>query len=219
ETVVISWAVMIILIAASLILTRKLKTVPKGRQALLEAAVDFLNNFTGSRFGKRAKTYGPYIGTLFLFLLLTNLLPVLSPVGVSFAGLHFIPPFSIKPPCRDVNFTAALALVTILIVLFGGLKARGIKGWAKNLMHPTPVMLPFNLLEYIIRPLSLCFRLFGNVLGAFIIMRLIEAVMPLALPPVFSLYFDFLDGLIQTLVFVFLSTLFIAEAVEVESSH
>jgi F-type H+-transporting ATPase subunit a len=69
-------------------------------------------------------------------------------------------------------------------------------------------------MEYIIRPISLCLRLFGNILGGLIIMRLIEAVVPVAAPPVLSLYFDFLDGLIQALVFAFLTTLFVAEAVE-----
>jgi F-type H+-transporting ATPase subunit a len=216
ETLVVSWLVMAILVAASLILTRKLKTVPRGSQAIVETAVEFLNNFSLQQFGRRAKIYGPYIGTLFLFLLLINIIPVLSPVSISLAGHQYEPLFVIKPPSRDINFTAALALITILMVLYGGVKARGIRGWAKNLLHPVPMMLPFNILEYIIRPTSLCLRLFGNILGGFIIMRLIEAVAPILVPPALSLYFDFLDGLIQALVFAFLTTLFVAEAVNVE---
>jgi F-type H+-transporting ATPase subunit a len=77
------------------------------------------------------------------------------------------------------------------------------------------MMLPFNLLEYIIRPVSMCLRLFGNILGGFIIMMLIESVIPIAVPALVSIYFDLLDGLIQALVFTFLTTLFISEAVEV----
>jgi F-type H+-transporting ATPase subunit a len=77
-------------------------------------------------------------------------------------------------------------------------------------------MLPFNILDYIIRPASLCLRLFGNMLGGFIIMQLIAAVIPVFVPPLFSLYFDFFDGLIQALVFSFLTTLFLSEAVETE---
>ncbi|MDR0585216.1 MAG: F0F1 ATP synthase subunit A [Treponema sp.] len=219
ETLIISWIVMLILIAGSLLLTRRLKTVPRGPQALLEAAVEFLNNFSRRQFGRRAKVYGPYIGTVFLFLLLANIIPVLSPVGVSFGGNRYEPPFTIKPPARDINLTAALALISILMVLLGGLWARGIKGWAKNLLAPMPMMLPFNLMEYIIRPVSLCLRLFGNILGAFIIMRLLEAVIPVAVPPLLSLYFDFLDGLIQALVFVFLTALFVAEAIEADERN
>jgi F-type H+-transporting ATPase subunit a len=213
ETVIVSWVTMAVLIVLSLILTRRMRTVPRGGQAILEAAVEFLNGFSKEQFGRRAKIYGPYIGTVFLFLLLANIIPVLSPVSVSFGGRSYTPLIVIKPPARDINFTAALAILSILMVLVGGLRARGFLGWCKNLLHPVPMMLPFNLMEYVIRPTSLCLRLFGNILGGFIIMRLIEAVVPVGLPPILSLYFDFLDGLIQALVFSFLTTLFVAEAV------
>lgn len=212
ETVFVSWVVMAVLIIASLVLTRRLKEVPRGPQVILEALIEFLNNFSKDHFGRRAKTFGPFIGTIFLFLLLANIIPVLSPVG----AFGHEPPFSLKPPTRDINLTAAMALLSILVVLVSGLRARGLKGWFKNLLSPVPMMLPFNLLEYIIRPASMCLRLFGNILGGLIIMLLIEGAVPLALPPVASLYFDFLDGFIQALVFTFLTTLFIAEAVEVD---
>ena len=75
-------------------------------------------------------------------------------------------------------------------------------------------MTPINILEVFIRPLSLCMRLFGNVLGAFVIMELVELVIPVGVPAILSLYFDFFDGLIQAYVFVFLTSLYIAEAVE-----
>jgi F-type H+-transporting ATPase subunit a len=214
ETVVVTWLVMIILIAVSLLVTRNLKQVPQGAQCILEGAVEFLNRLSRRQFGSRAGVYGPYIGTVFLFLLLANIIPVLSPIAIF--GRE--PPFTLKPPARDINVTAALALVSILLVLIGGIRARGLKGWGKHLLSPVPMMLPFNLLEYVIRPLSLCLRLFGNILGGFIIMQLIEAVAPIIAPPILSLYFDFLDGLIQALVFTFLTTLFIAEAVEVEGA-
>ena len=68
--------------------------------------------------------------------------------------------------------------------------------------------------ELAIRPLSLCMRLFGNVMGAFVVMKLLEHLVPVILPAVFSLYFDFFDGLLQAYVFVFLTGLYIKEAVE-----
>ncbi|MDR3147144.1 MAG: F0F1 ATP synthase subunit A [Treponema sp.] len=214
ETVLVSWVVMALLILASLLLTRRLREVPRGSQVFLEWAVEFLNNFSRGYFGKRAQVYGPYIGTVFLFLLLANIIPVISPMAIGALGLE--PPFVIKPPTRDINLTAALALLSILLVLFGGLRARGIRGWARNLLHPVPMMLPFNLLEYIIRPLSLCLRLFGNILGGYIIMLLVEQALPVpvVIPAALSLYFDFFDGLIQAVVFCFLTTLFVGEAVE-----
>jgi F-type H+-transporting ATPase subunit a len=218
ETVLISWVVMAILIVGSLLLTRKLQEIPKGPQIFLEWAIEFLNNFSKEYFGSKAKIYGPYIGTVFLFLLLANVLPVISPLSISLLGVE--PPFTIVPPTRDINLTAAFAFLSIMLVLVGGLKTRGIKNWAKNLLHPVPMMLPFNLLEYIIRPVSLCLRLFGNILGGFIIMLLVERALPIPLliPAALSMYFDFFDGLIQAVVFTFLTTLFVAEAVETENS-
>ncbi|MDR0561545.1 MAG: F0F1 ATP synthase subunit A [Spirochaetaceae bacterium] len=214
ETVAVSWVVMGILIIASLALTRNLKEIPKGPQIFLEAAVEFLNNFSHEYFGHRAKAYGPYVGTIFLFLLVANIIPAISPLSIS--AFHIEAPFTIKPPARDINFTAALAVLSILLVLFGGLRARGLKGWFLKLFQPAPMMLPFNLLEYIIRPLSLCLRLFGNILGGFIIMLLIEESLPvpIVIPTILSIYFDFFDGLIQAVVFTFLTTLFVSEAVE-----
>ncbi|MDR3161880.1 MAG: F0F1 ATP synthase subunit A [Spirochaetaceae bacterium] len=211
ETVLVSWVVMALLIAASFFLTRRLREVPRGAQTILEALVEFLDAFSKAQFGHRAGVYGPYIGTIFLFLLGANIIPAVSPV----AAFGQEPPFSIRPPTRDINLTAAMAILSILLVLIGGLRARGFRPWCKNLLRPMPMMLPFNLLEYLIRPASMCLRLFGNILGGLIIMLLIESAVPIGVPPVLSLYFDFLDGLIQALVFTFLTTLFIAEAVEV----
>jgi F-type H+-transporting ATPase subunit a len=138
-------------------------------------------------------------------------------VSLTFGGRTFEAFFEIKPPARDINLTAAMAIMSILLVLFAGLRTRGIKGWAKNLLHPVPLMLPFNILEYAIRPSSMCLRLFGNMMGGFIIMTLIGSVIPVIVPPFFSLYFDFLDGMIQALVFTFLTVLFLSEAVTIEA--
>jgi F-type H+-transporting ATPase subunit a len=212
ETVVVSWMAMAVIILAAVIMRRRLAWVPRGPQALLETAVDFLNNFSKNRFGERSRYLGHYIATLFLFLLVCGILPAFSPVRVF--GRE--PSFIIKPPARDINLTSALALVSIALVLSCGIRARGIKGWLRRLGRPVPMMIPFNILEYAIRPLSLCLRLFGNMLGAFILMRLIENLVPVGLPVIFSLYFDFIDGLIQAAVFAFLSALYIAEAMETE---
>ena len=215
ETVIISWLVMLILIIGSLVLTRKLKTIPSGPQAILETAVDFLNNFAKNQFGSFAKHLGPYIGTVFLFLLVANIIGVISPLEIKAFGHEFIPPFEIRPPTRDINVTAALATISIALVLVCGLAARGLKGWFKQLLHPFPMMLPFNIMEYATRLISLALRLFGNILGAYVLMHLIEGLLPVALPMVASLYFDFFDGAIQAGIFVFLSSLYISEAVKV----
>ena len=86
----------------------------------------------------------------------------------------------------------------------------------KKFAEPMPLLIPINLMEVAIRPLALCMRLFGNILGAFIIMEMLKLLVPVVLPAVFSLYFDLFDGLIQTVVFVFLTTLFTGEGIKEE---
>ena len=215
ETVVVSWAIMLILIIASLILTRRLREIPSGPQAILETAVEFLNNFGRDQFGSFSRYLTPYMGSLFLFLIIANIIGVISPVELKIFGRQFIPPFMIRPPTRDINVTAAFAVISILLLLVTGFAARGAGGWFKRLLYPLPLMLPFNIMEYGTRLISLALRLFGNILGGVVLMNLIEGLFPIAVPMVFSLYFDFFDGIIQAAIFVFLTSLYISEAVKV----
>jgi F-type H+-transporting ATPase subunit a len=217
ETVIISWVVMLIIIVASILLTRRLKEVPTGPQTFLETGVEFLNNFANNQFGPYAKYLGPYIGSLFLFLLVANIITVLSPLPLKVFGHVFTPPFEIHPPTKDINVTASLAVISITLVIFCGLTARGLGGWLKSFLHPLPVMLPFNIMDYGTRLISLALRLFGNILGGFVLMSMIERMLPLALPVVASLYFDFFDGIVQAGIFVFLTSLYISEAVKIDT--
>ena len=213
ETVLVSWFVMLVLIAASVIFVGRLKEVPDGPQAVLEAGVEFLDKFGESRFGSLSKFISPYMGSLFLFLLVANIAGILSPAEASFFGREFRPPFSVRPPTRDINVTAALAAISVVLIPVCGIAARGLRGWLKHFLYPFPVMLPFNVMEYGIRLSSLALRLFGNILAGVVLMRMIEGVLPVVLPVIFSLYFDFFDGAIQAVIFVFLTSLYISEVV------
>ena len=122
--------------------------------------------------------------------------------------------FGFKPPTKDLNVTASLAIMSIILVQVAGIRGKGTKRWVKSFAEPVAIVAPLNVLELVIKPLSLCMRLFGNVLGAFVIMKLIEAVVPLIVPIPLSLYFDFFDGFLQAFVFTFLTTLYMQEAME-----
>lgn len=197
ESVVVSWGIMVFLVLGSILLTRNLRVDHiTRRQAILEMVVTLLNDFFVGLLGENGKRYVPYLMSVALYIACSNL------IGV----------FGIKPPTKDLNVTAALALMSIVLIEYSGIHARGGKGFLKSLTAPTPVMTPMNILEIAIRPTSLCMRLFGNVLGAFVIMELIKLVVPVFVPAVFSLYFDLFDGLIQTYVFVFLTSLFMKES-------
>jgi len=197
-SVAITWGIMAFVVLFSLIFVRNLKMVPTGPQLYIEAAVSGLNNFLKDILGEEGKRYFPYLGTVTLYIGCSNL------IGI----------FGFTPPTKDLNVTAGLAIMSILLIEISGIKAKGLKKWIIGFSHPMPLITPINILEIFIRPLSLCMRLFGNVLGSFVVMELIKIVAPAIIPVAFSLYFDIFDGLIQAYVFVFLTALFMQEAME-----
>ena len=121
--------------------------------------------------------------------------------------------FGFKPPTKDINVTIGLALCSIIYIQYASIHARGVKGWLKSFAEPSLIVVFNNVLELGIKPLSLCVRLFGNIIGAYILMELIKMVVPVVVPMVFSLYFDIFDGFIQAYVFVFLNSVYIQEAI------
>lgn len=199
ESTVVTWIIMAVLVIASILLTRNLKVVPTTkRQLLLETAVGWIRNFCYDNMGKNGMKYFPYLGTVLIYIGTANII-----------GL-----FGLKPPTKDLSVTIGLALMSIILIEYASIDHRGVKGFFKSFGQPMAIIAPMNVLEIAIRPLSLCMRLFGNVVGAFIIMELIKMICPVALPIPFSLYFDIFDGCLQAYIFVFLTSLFIQESVE-----
>ena len=199
ESVVVTWIAMAVLFVIAFLLGRNLKVRNPGkRQQIAELIVLKLDAFTKKTLGEEATEYSTYMAVVLLFIGFVNL------IGV----------FGFKPPTKDLNVPAALALMSIVLVEVAGIRAHGTGGWLKGFAKPMAILTPINILEIFIRPLSLCMRLFGNVLGAFVIMELVKLVVPVGVPAILSLYFDVFDGLIQAYVFVFLTSLYISEAVE-----
>lgn len=199
ESVVVTWVIMVVLIAAAIFLTRNLKIdhISK-RQAIAETIVTKLTGLVEGMLGPEGKQYVTYLTTILLYIGIANI------VGL----------FGFKSPTKDLNVTLALALMSIVLVEAAGIYQHGVLKWLHKFTEPVAIVTPINILEIFTRPLSLCMRLFGNVLGAFVIMELIKTVVPIFLPAVFSLYFDLFDGLLQAYVFVFLTSLYIKEAIE-----
>lgn len=199
ESVVVTWIIMAVFLIFSFLLTRNLKVEHPGRgQLLLEYAVTWLQNVGKGIVGEEGSAYAPYLTAVLIYLGIANLIGIVG----------------FKPPTKDLNVTAALAIMSIVLIEAAGIRKKGFGRWLRGFTEPVALVTPINILELFIKPLSLCMRLFGNVLGAFVIMKLIECILPVGLPVVFSLYFDLFDGLIQAYVFVFLTGLFIKEAVE-----
>lgn len=222
DTVVIMWIIMAFLIIFAYVITRNMKSVPEGRQNLAELIVSFINSLSESNIGHSWKLFAPYLGTVALFLVFSDIIAIFNIVPnwqqlyelTHIEFLRYLPELEIKPPTRDINVTASLALMSIVVVIIGGIIVKGPLNWLKSFLHPMPIVLPFKILDYFIRPTSLCLRLFGNILGAFIVMELVYIAFAPVLPGFLSFYFDIFDGILQAYVFVFLTSFYIAESVE-----
>ena len=199
ESVIVTLFISILLLVLGLVLTSGFRVEnPSRRQLAVESFVLWLQKFFEGPLSPKGKRYAPYMMTIACYVALANIFYV----------------FGVKPPTKDLTVTAALAVMSIVLVQMAGIQTKGVKGWLHSFLEPMPAMLPMNILELFIKPVSLCMRLFGNVLGAFIIMCMIEGLVRIIVPVPFSLYFDFFDGLIQVYVFTLLTSMYIAEAVE-----
>ena len=183
----------------SILLVRNLKVENPGKKQLaLESGIGFLREFFGEILGERGKCYVPYLITVALYIGVANLI-----------GL-----FGMKPPTKDLNVAAGLAIMSICLIEYSGFRQKGLKGFLHSFAEPMAIVTPINIMEIFIRPVSLCMRLFGNVIGAFVVMELIKMILPVVLPIPFSFYFDIFDGLIQAYVFIFLTSLFLKEQIK-----
>ncbi len=199
KSIVVTWGVMAAITILILFLTSNMKVHNiSTRQLIAEFIVDKLRGITFGMLGEEALAYRDYMVVVLVFIGANNM------VGL----------FGQTPATMDLNVTAALSLMSIILVEAAGIKKKGVGKWIKSFAEPMPVVTPMNILELAIRPLSLCMRLFGNIIGATVIMELLKMVVPVIVPAALSVYFDIFDGLIQAYVFVFLTSLYIKEAVE-----
>ena len=223
DAVVVTWIIMAVVMVAVLVLTRRLETVPTGAQRLVEAAVGAINSMCKAQIGPHWRTFSPYLGTVILYLGLSNICAIFNviPSGSALAALtgnpalaHF--EFAIHPPTKNFNVTLCLALMSLIVVFLAEFRFRGVKGFFHSFYKPTPISGFIKILDMFTRPLSLCLRLFGNIMGGTIVMALLYSALPWFIPVVGALYFDLFDGLLQAYVFVFLTMIYISEAVEEE---
>ncbi len=199
DVVVVTWLVMGVLFLLSFWLGRGFRPVPKGKQLIAENLVKGIQSLVGTVMEPDlVDRYVPFVGTIVLFISFCNMTAV----------------FRLPPPAKNPIFPAALALLAIASVLFFSIREVGFRGFARSMLYPKVIMLPFKIIDFIIKIISLSLRLFGNIFGAFILMEFVNIVAPILLPGLIGLWFDLADGLIQGLVFGYLTALYIGEVVE-----
>ncbi|NJK99444.1 MAG: F0F1 ATP synthase subunit A [Spirulinaceae cyanobacterium SM2_1_0] len=203
-----SWFVILVLVIASLLATRNLQQVPGGMQNFMEYALEFIRNLAKDQIGeKEYRPWVPFVGTLFLFIFVANWSGALIPWKVL-----RIPASELAAPTNDINTTVALALLTSLAYFYAGFRKRGL-GYLAKYIEPTPILLPINILEDFTKPLSLSFRLFGNILADELVVAVLVLLVPLFVPlPVMAL--GLFTSAIQALIFATLAAAYIGEALE-----
>ncbi|HNY50032.1 MAG TPA: F0F1 ATP synthase subunit A [Smithella sp.] len=193
--------VVLILATLSFIATRRLQVYPTQAQNVMEVIIGGFDSLLNDIMGHNGRKFFPLIATLGLFILVSNLI-----------GL--VPGF--ESPTSNINTNAAMALIVFLSTHAVGIKEHGLK-YFKQFMGPvgwlTPLMLPIEVISHLSRPLSLTFRLFGNIKGEDIVLLVVLFLVPYFVPlPVFILMV--FTSLVQTLVFMLLAMMYIAGAME-----
>lgn len=201
-----TWAIMIALVLVVRLTLRRVDKIPQtGAQHLFEMLFDFLigwlSGFMGDR--KTARKFLPLLATFFMFILISNMSGLLPGAGT-------VPGF--MPPTGRWGTTGGLALVAIIAVQVYGIREKGLGGYLKSLAEPSPIMLPFNILEQIVSPFSLSLRLYGNIFAEEMLLGMIASMVPMIVPiPIMGLAILF--GTIQAVVFTTLASIYIGHAV------
>jgi F-type H+-transporting ATPase subunit a len=202
QHVIHSWLVMIILIIGALLLTKGIQMIPRKGQNLLEVIVGGLENFMVDITGPEGRAFFPYIATLFLYILTCNLL-----------GL--IPGFF--SPTANLNTTMSMAICTFILTHIIGIKFHGAK-YVRHFMGPVwalaPLMFVIELIGHFARVMSLSIRLFGNIFGKEKVLGILFGLAGFALAPLPILFLGILVSFIQATVFMLLSIVYFAGAME-----
>ena len=203
DAIIVTWVAMLVGILLFCWMGGKKSKIPSTRQAVMESLIDVMFGVCRD-YGlneKQSETIIPMVGTIGIFLISCNTISI----------------FHIPPPAKNIAFPFAMAIFAIIYVIFMSIRFVGIKGFCRSFTDPKPFMIPFKIIDFFIKPISLALRLFGNVFGAFILMEFLSIVCPIIVPGAFSLWFDLMDGILQAVVFCYLTISYIGEVVE--SAH
>ncbi len=204
ETIFNTWLIMLFLIVLAIIariMLRNFKEIPTGFQNLIEAIVETFDDFAINTLGKKLSYITPWFFMAFTFILSSSLFSI----------------FGIRAPTADWATSFALAFASFVLMLFMGFKHR--KGdYLKSFFGPHPIFFPLNLIGELAKPISLSFRLFGNMLSGTIILTLYYSLTPLfvqiGIPSLLHAFFDVIFGALQTYIFVIISLMYVKGAAD-----
>lgn len=197
-TIAYTWVVMGLLILSALAVRLRLSTTGEltGWQNAWEAVIETIRGQIRDVSGQDPGPYLPFVGTLFIFIAVSNILAVVP-------GFH--------PPTGSLSTTTALALCVLIAVPLYGLASKGLSGYLRSYIQPSPLMLPFNIIGEASRTLALAIRLYGNVMSGTVIAGILISIAPFFFPVLMQLL-GLLTGVIQAYIFAILAMVYIASA-------
>lgn len=204
--VVTSWVIIALVVLFAFIGTRKLKDTPGFLQNILEVAIIKLENFFGDTLGeksKRLKMCFPFLATMFIFIIISNYSGLIPGAG-EFSWFH--------APTSSLSVTAGLGIVTFCALHFFGFRTHKIH-YLKHFVLPVFFMLPFLIIDEIVRPVSLALRLYGNVFGEEMVTEQLYEIIPIG-APIIMMVLSLLFCALQAIVFTMLTSIYIFEATE-----
>ena len=208
QVLITSWLVLVIIISIGLLSTQNLKIQPSGLQNLAEYITEFIRDLAKTQIGEEEYLkWVPFLGTIFLFVFVSNWSGALLPWRII-----ELPSGELAAPTGDINTTVALALLTSIAYFYAGIQKKGF-GYFKRYVKPVAFLLPINVLEDFTKPLSLSFRLFGNLLADELVVGVLITLVPLVVPIPLMLLGLFTSA-IQALVFSTLAGAYIGESLE-----
>ncbi|AFY74734.1 F0F1-type ATP synthase, alpha subunit [Synechococcus sp. PCC 7502] len=208
QVLIVSWIVIGVLVLASAIATSNIQLIPVGFQNFMEYALEFVQGIAKDQIGeKEYRAWVPFVGSLFLFIFVSNWLGALVPWK-----LIELPGGELAAPTSDINTTVALALLVSASYFYAGLSRRGLEYFSRY-VQSSPLLLPLWVLEDFTKPLSLSFRLFGNILADELVVGVLVLLVPLFVPLPVMILGLFTSG-IQALIFSTLAASYIGEAME-----
>lgn len=197
DTLMMTWLVAILVILVTVLATRKRSLVPSGMQNALEIVIEALLTQFKETLGPKYGQVVSVLLTMFLFILFSNELGLLPS------------PHILESPTNDLNTTVALALISSFMIHFFALKNQGFKKHFKHFFQPFAPFVIINVLEEFTKPLTLAFRLFGNILAGEILLEVLYFLVP-PIVPIIWLIFSLVIGLIQAFIFTILTTSYLA---------
>jgi len=197
DTVVVSWAIMLVLWIFAIFASKNIEMVPSGAQNAAELFLEAILDLIEGMMPNEGKRFLPLIATIALFIGMANL------VGI-------IP--AVPNPTADLNTTLGIALIVFVATHYYGIEKKGVGTYLKEFIEPSIALLPLNIIGELAKPISLAFRLFGNMAGGGVILGIIAMFVPWVVPVPLMAWFDVFVGVIQAFIFTMLAIAYISVA-------